>query len=129
LRRFPAELPKELRVSAEEIQVLGWVLALSVCGLSVSWLILLMEAFFHDKRIGFACVFGGFGAALAMGISEKISHGMLMVLAVFNLALIGLFAFKNFRKPLVYIPLFVLVISVVALIWVWRKIDLAGLLP
>src|SRR5690606_26197867 len=98
-------LPKRsYPMSAEEIQVLGWVLALSVCGLSVSWLILVMEAFFHDKRIGFACVFGGASAALAMAISETVSYALLIILAVVNLVLIGLFAFSNFRKPLVYVP-------------------------
>lgn len=87
-----------------------------------------MQAFFHDKRIGFACVFGGAAAAVAMGLSPMLSHGVLWVLLIINLVLIGGFAIRQFSKPFVYIPALVLLISTVGAVWVWRRFVEAGLI-
>ena len=115
-------------MSNSEFQLVSWIFVLAVCGLAVSWLVLVMQAFFHDRRIGFACVFGGAAAALAMALSETLSHTLLWVLLVVNLLLIGGFAIRQFAKPFVYIPLIMLLISGSGALWVWRRLVVEGLI-
>lgn len=113
-------------MSEQEFLVISWVLALSTGVAVASWLIIVMQAFFHDKRIGFACAFGGAIAALAMGLSERLSHTLLWLLLAANLLLIGWFAIRHFRKPFVYIPLTSLLISATGVAWVWWRLQQAG---
>lgn len=87
-----------------------------------------MQAFFHDKRIGFACAFGGAAAALAMALSEKLSHTLLWILLVVNLLLIGWFVIRQVAKPFVYIPAIILLISAGGAIWIWWQVQGAGLI-
>lgn len=115
-------------MSEQEFQVIAWVLALSSGVAVASWVILVMQAFFHDKRIGFACAFGGATAALAMALSERLSHGLLWLLLAVNLLLIGWFAIRQFRKPFVYLPVTTLLISTGGVVWVWWRLGQAGLL-
>lgn len=115
-------------MSEQDFQVISWVLALSVGVATASWLILVMQAFFHDKRIGFACAFGGAAAALAMALSERLSHALLWFLLAINLLLIGWFAIRHFRKPFVYLPVITLFISTGGAVWVWWRLGQAGLL-
>ena len=111
-----------------EFLIIGWALALVVCGVTASWLVLVMQAFFHDKRIGFACAFGGAAAALAMAISETLSHGLLWSLLAVNIGLIGLFVARHLRRPMVYIPAIFLLLSLVGAGWVWWRLKYVGLL-
>lgn len=111
-----------------EFQIMSWVLALVVCGLSASWLVLVMQAFFHDKRIGFACAFGGAAAAFAMAVSETLSHALLWTLLAVNLLLIGWFVVRQVRRPIVYVPAIILVVSLIGAWWVWRQLSQSGLI-
>lgn len=113
-------------LSEAEFQVVAWVLAFVVCGATTSWLVLVMQAFFHDKRIGFACAFGGATAALAMAVSETLSHALLWTMLGINLLLIGWFILRHFRRPVVYVSAAVLLISVVGALWIWWRLDAAG---
>lgn len=115
-------------LSDAEFRVIGWILALVVCGLTASWLVLVMQAFFHDKRIGFACAFGGAAAALAMAVSEVLSHALLWALLLVNLLLIGWFVLHQVRRPAVYVPAVVLLLSAGGAFWVWWRLVQAGLI-
>lgn len=115
-------------MSEAEFLIIGWALALVVCGVAASWLILVMQAFFHDKRIGFACAFGGAAAALAMAVSQTLSHVLLWSLLAINIGLIGWFVAHHVRKPFVYIPAIVLLISAMGGLWIWWQLGQAGLL-
>lgn len=117
-----------LNVSEVEFLVIGWALALVVCAGVASWLILVMQAFFHDKRIGFACAFGGAAAALAMAISQTLSYSLLWSLLAVNIGFIGWFVARYVRKPFVYIPAIVLLISAIGGFWIWWRLARAGLL-
>ena len=115
-------------MSDVEFMITGWALAVVVCGAAASWLILVMQAFFHDKRIGFFCVFGGAAAALAMAVSQTLSHVLLWSLLAVNIGFIGWFVARYARKPFVYIPAMVLFISAIGGLWVWWQFERAGLL-
>lgn len=118
----------EVNLSEAEFLIVGWALAVVVCGVVASWLILVMQAFFHDKRIGFACAFGGAAAALAMAISQTLSHVLLWTLLTVNIGLIGWFVGRYARKPFVYIPAIVLLLSAMGGFWIWWRLARAGLL-
>ncbi len=118
----------EVNLSEAEFLIVGWALAVVVCGVVASWLILVMQAFFHDKRIGFACAFGGAAAALAMAISQTLSHVLLWTLLTVNIGLIGWFVWLYARKPFVYIPAIVLLLSAMGGFWIWWRLARAGLL-
>ena len=115
-------------MSEAEFQIISWVLALVVCGLSASWLVLVMQAFFHDKRIGFACAFGGAAAALAMAISETLSHALLWSLLAVNMLLIGWFVVRQLHRPIVYMPAIILVLSAAGALWVWCRLNQSGVI-
>lgn len=115
-------------MSETEFQIMSWVLALVVCGLSASWLVLVMQAFFHDKRIGFACAFGGTAAAFAMAVSETLSHALLWTLLAVNLLLIGWFVVRQVHRPMVYVPAVILVMSAAGALWVWGRLSQSGLI-
>ncbi len=115
-------------MSEAEFQIISWVLALVVCGLSASWLVLVMQAFFHDKRIGFACAFGGAAAALAMAISETLSHALLWSLLAVNMLLIGWFVVRQLHRPIVYMPAIILVLSAAGALWVWWRLNQSGVI-
>jgi hypothetical protein len=114
-------------LSETEFQLMSWALALVVCGLAASWLVLVMQAFFHDKRIGFACAFGGATAALAMAVSETLSHALLWTLLAINLILIGWFVVRQARRPVVYIPAALLLLSSGGACWIWWRLTQVGL--
>lgn len=114
-------------MSQTEFQIMSWMLALVVCGSAASWLVLVLQAFFHDKRIGFACAFGGAAAALSMAISETLSHALLWTLLAVNLLLIGWFVWRQARRPAVYISAAVLLLSAVGAGWIWWRLLRVGL--
>lgn len=111
-----------------EFLIIGWAMALVVCGVTASWFILVMQAFFHDKRIGFACAFGGAAAALAMAISQTLSHVLLWSLLATNIGFIGWFVARHARRPVVYIPAVVLLVSAAGGVWILWRLGQAGLL-
>lgn len=85
-------------MSVNEIQMFAWGFAISVIGLIASWAFLVIQAFFHDKRIAFTGVFGGALAALAMAVSPRLSHALLYAAGVLCLGFLIWFVARHYKR-------------------------------
>lgn len=100
-----------------EIQAFGWQLAFVTIGLTVSWVVLVLQAFFSDKRIAFVGVIGGALAALSMAFSAALSHFVLAAAALMCLLFLLIFVVKNIKNPIICSCAAVFLISVGAAAW------------
>lgn len=101
------------------MKTLTWLVAVVIVGLSSSWFVLVMQAFFDDKRIALVGFSGGALAALSMALSETLAHIILSIAAVVNLGFIAMFLWKNYKKPVIYLTSLVFVASLLGGVWLF----------
>ncbi len=85
----------------------GWVIALLVSVGVISWVVLLIQALMHDKRIALVGVFGSLMVAFIAAFPELLpfATGFKWAAAVVCLLFLLWFVFTHIKRPVVYLPL------------------------
>ena len=100
----------------------GWLIALSVAVGVISWTVLILQAVFHDKRIALVGVFGSLLFSFLFLFPKifpmTVKYGATLLCGVFFLW----FVIKNFRKPVVYLPAFGVIICTASAYWLFSRI-------
>lgn len=109
-------------ITTDNIIAYGWIVTLVVCGIVVSWAIILLQAIFSDIRIAMVGLFGGLAASLAMLFSAFISELFLAIACVVNVAFVGIYLFKNIKSPVVYISSSVFVFCAIVGGWLYLSL-------
>ena len=84
----------------------GWLIALLVSVAVVSWVVLLLQAVFHDKRIALVGLFGSLLVAFWAIFPELVPVAVWFkaATAVVCLGFVLWFLVKNYERPVVYLP-------------------------
>jgi len=84
---------------------------IGVCSLAF----LLLQAFFHDKNIAIVALVGLLASRASLIFPEIVSNSIILCAAVINLVFISIFLVKNYKNKFVFIPLFLMLISMAIL--------------
>ena len=109
-------------MTANELQQFGWMLMITVSALSISWVVLFLQAIFHDKRIALVGMAGLVIGGISLAFSKTLGHILLSVSVVVSLVFVIWFLLKNFRSPVVYICAPIFILSLMAGIWLYMSI-------
>ncbi|TEW50627.1 hypothetical protein [Psychromonas algicola] len=92
---------------------LGLILVgfIGVCSLAF----LLLQAFFHDKNIAIVALVGLLASRASLIFPAIVSNIIILCTAVINLVFISLFLVKHYKSKFVFIPIFLMLISMVVL--------------
>ncbi len=103
-----------------------WLIALTVAVGVISWVVLLLQALFHDQRIALVGVFGSllfsFTFLFPQFIPLAIKYSAATLCAVFVLW----FGLKHWQKPYVYLPALGVVMSSVSAWWLYHNFPAGG---
>jgi len=106
----------------------GWLIALIVSIGVVSWVVLLLQAVFHDKRIALVGVFGSLMVAYPAVFPELVPFAILfkIIAALINLVFIIWFLLTHYKRPFVFVPVIGLVFSLGMGYWLFQMYQSAG---
>lgn len=99
------------------------VLAASGAVAAISWTVLLLQAYFHDRRIALVGLFGSMLAALVYVFLQDAGKIIGMGVGLAAAMLFSLYLLRHIRSPSVWIPAVCLVVSSALTIWAYRSLD------
>jgi hypothetical protein len=110
-------------VDPELFQTFGMVLAGSGAVAAISWTVLLLQAYFHDRRIALVGLFGSMLAALVYVFLQDAGKIIGLSVGVAAAVLFSLYLLRHIRRPSVYLPALTLLVSSALTIWAYRSLD------
>lgn len=111
-------------MNSDQILPFAWGFTLSMTVMVITWVILVMQAFFHDKRIALIAVFGASVAALAMAVSASLSYGLLYLVGAGSIGLLLWFVIKQLYKPAMMVCTGLFCLSAILSYWFYVKLTL-----
>lgn len=102
----------------------GWLVALLLVLSVSSWLVLLLQALFHDKKIALVGVFASLMVAFVAVFPELgvMANTIKIAAAGFCVLFLLWFLTKQFRQPYVYVPVMILLCCAVMAWWLWQQV-------
>lgn len=99
-------------MNADDLKTLNLIMAIAVTVGAVSWAVIMLQAFFHDRRIAIVGLFGALLASYAYFFAAEAGQVVRMLAGIINLGLIFWFLVTNIRRISVWIPVSALFASV-----------------
>ncbi|MGJ8662250.1 MAG: hypothetical protein ACSHWU_01310 [Marinicella sp.] len=112
----------------EVLNQYGWLIALTVSVGVISWTGLLLQALFHDKRIGIVGVFGSLLVAFIAVFPQWVPYAdfFKVLTAIVCVIFIVWFLFTHFKKPAIFLPVIGIVFSLSVGYWLYQSYQLAA---
>jgi len=100
----------------------GWLIALIVAVGVVSWVVILLQAVFHDKRIALVGVFGSLLVAFVAVFPELVPFALFfkVTAAVISSVFLLWFLMTHYKKPYVFLPIIGLGFSLGTGYWLYQ---------
>ncbi len=99
------------------------VLAVSGAVAAISWTVLLLQAYFHDRRIALVGLFGSMLAASVYVFLQDAGAVLGMSVALAAAVLFALYLFRHIRSPSVWVPALSLLVSSALTVWAYRSLN------
>ncbi len=102
----------------------GWLVALLLVVAVSSWLVLLLQALFHDRKIALVGVFASLLVAFVAVFPELGGMAKVIKAAAAGLCVAFLlwFLIKQYHRPYVYLPVMMLLLCAATAGFLWQKI-------
>ena len=111
---------------AEFVIQFGWLIALTVAVGVISWVVLLLQALFHDKRIALVGVFASLLFSFTFLFPQVIPFTIKYTATVLCGVFLLWFSWLHFKKVYVWLPVTGIVLSGACAYWLYQMYQTAG---